>query len=316
MAIDSISLEIPSNTIYGIIGKSGAGKSTIVRIMSLMEKPDFGEIFYNEERVDILEGKELLQKRHEIGMIFQNFNLFSSRNVAKNIAYPLEIVGKNKDEIEKRVDELLELVDLKDKKYYSISKLSGGQKQRVAIARALANKPNILFCDEATSALDPQTTTSIIKLIKNIQSKMQLSVIMITHQMEVVRDACDYVSVIDEGKIVESGKVRNVFKHPQTKIAREFLSTLRATASEEIIEKLPTNSVKYRLSFDGQTTDKPMISRIIKDFDLDVNILSATINSVNGEYIGETIAEIIGTDDNIKKALIFLRRVGVDVNEV
>ena len=184
-AVDNISLKIPSNTIYGIIGKSGAGKSSLVRLISLLEKPDSGEVYYDNKRVDNLSEKELILQRRQIGMIFQNFNLFSSRTAGENIAYPLEICKMPKDQIAKRVEELLELVGLSDRKNAPISTLSGGQKQRVAIARALANKPEILFCDEATSALDPQTTRSILDLIREIQKKMNLTVVMITHQMEV-----------------------------------------------------------------------------------------------------------------------------------
>jgi D-methionine transport system ATP-binding protein len=313
-AVSNISLEIPSGKIYGIIGKSGAGKSTLVRLISLLENPDSGEIYFDDKRVDILQGKELLQQRHKMGMIFQNFNLFYSRNVYKNIAYPLEIINEDKNYIEKRVDELLEIVDLKDKKNTPISALSGGQKQRVAIARALANKPNILFCDEATSALDPQTTSSILNLIKEIQKTTNLSVVMITHQMEVVKESCDFVSVVDNGKIVETGNVRDIFLNPQTDITKEFISKVRF--DDKVIKSIPDNLKKYSLKFSGESTKKPIISKIIRDFELDINILSASINIVNGEYIGETIAEFIGIDANIKKAMIFLRRIGINVIEI
>ncbi|MDR0423720.1 MAG: ATP-binding cassette domain-containing protein [Rickettsiales bacterium] len=314
-AVNDISLEIPSNTIYGIIGKSGAGKSTLVRLISLLEKPDSGEIYFNDRRVDNLTKKDLLSQRHKIGMIFQNFNLFSSRNVFKNVAYPLEIVGKDKHLIRERVFELLKLVSLEDKIYSPISQLSGGQKQRVAIARALANEPEILFCDEATSALDPQTSKSIIKLIKDIQKQKQLSVIMITHQMEVVRDGCDFVSVMEDGKIVENGSVRDIFLRPQKNITKEFISTL-STENYKKIGDIQTKSKKYRLTFDGGNTDKPIISHIIREYSVDVNILSATINNVNNEYIGETIAEISGEEKNIKLVYTFLRRLKINVEEV
>ena len=210
-AVNGISLQIPSNQIFGIIGKSGAGKSSLVRLISMMEKPDSGEVLYDGQRVDNLAEKELVMRRRRIGMIFQNFNLFSSRSAGQNIAYPMEICGLPKDQINKRVDELLELVELSDRKDARISTLSGGQKQRIAIARALANKPDVLFCDEATSALDPQTTASILNLIRKIQSQMNLTVVMITHQMEVVRDACSQVAVINEGKLVEVGPVNDIF---------------------------------------------------------------------------------------------------------
>ena len=207
-AVDDVSLTIPSNQIFGIIGKSGAGKSSLVRLISMMERPDSGEVLYDGQRVDNLDEKSLVLKRRRIGMIFQNFNLISSRSAGQNIAYPMEICGLPKDQINKRVDELLEIVELSDRKNARISTLSGGQKQRIAIARALANNPDVLFCDEATSALDPQTTTSILNLIRKIQSTMNLTVVMITHQMEVVRDACSQVAVVNDGKVVEIGNVQ------------------------------------------------------------------------------------------------------------
>ena len=206
-AVKEVSLNIPSNKIFGIIGKSGAGKSSLVRLISLLETPDSGEVLYDDKRVDNLSKNDLILQRRKIGMIFQNFALFSSRTAGENIAYPMEICGCSKDKIENRVNELLEIVGLSDKKNAPVSTLSGGQKQRIAIARALANNPDVLFCDEATSALDPQTTKSILSLIRDIQKKMNLTVVMITHQMEVVRDACDYVAVLDDGLVVEQGKV-------------------------------------------------------------------------------------------------------------
>ena len=202
-AVDGVSLNIPSNTVYGIIGRSGAGKSTLVRLVSMLERPDEGEVWYGDKRVDNLSKKELIEERRKIGMIFQNFNLFSSRTAAENIAYPMEICRKPKDWIKTRTEELLALVGLEGRGNAAVSTLSGGQKQRIAIARALACEPSILFCDEATSALDPQTTRSILALIKEIQKKMNLTVVMITHQMEVVRDSCDRVAVLENGRVVE-----------------------------------------------------------------------------------------------------------------
>ena len=222
-AIQNVDLSIPSGSIYGIIGKSGAGKSTLLRIMSLLETPDGGTVFYGAERVDNLAGRELLTKRRKMGMIFQNFNLLSSRNVTGNIAYPLEIAGFSKKQIHSRVDELLELVDIQDKRKSRLKELSGGQKQRVAIARALAAEPEVLFCDEATSSLDPQTTRSILSLIKSLQEKLKITVVLITHQMAVVRDVCCDVAVLDAGRIVEQGKVTEVFENPKTAAARELI---------------------------------------------------------------------------------------------
>jgi D-methionine transport system ATP-binding protein len=222
-ALRDVDLVIPGGSIYGIIGKSGAGKSTLLRIMGLLEAPDQGEVYYSKERVDILRGMELLRRRRKMGMIFQNFNLLSSRNVTGNIAYPLEIAGLHRRAIHERVNELLELVSITDKRKARLRELSGGQKQRVAIARALAARPEVLFCDEATSALDPQTTRSILSLIRDLQEKLGITVVLITHQMEVIREVCQKVAVMDEGRIVETGTVQGVFENPQTIAAKELV---------------------------------------------------------------------------------------------
>jgi D-methionine transport system ATP-binding protein len=222
-AVKEVDLTIRGGTIYGIIGKSGAGKSTLLRIMSLLEPPDQGELYYGDERVDTLAGKELLARRRRMGMIFQNFNLLGSRNVTGNIAYPLEIAGFHKKRIQERVDELLELVDIRDKRKARLRELSGGQKQRVAIARALAANPEILFCDEATSALDPQTTRSILALIRDLRDKLNLTVVLITHQMAVIRAICGEVAVLEDGRVAERGTVEAVFNDPKTAAAKELI---------------------------------------------------------------------------------------------
>jgi len=221
--LKGIDIEIPDGSIFGIIGKSGAGKSTLLRITSLLERPDEGEVYYDNERVDMLTGSSLLERRKKMGMIFQNFNLLGSRNAAGNIAYPLEIAGMTGKQIEKRVDELLEMVDIKDKKKARMSELSGGQKQRVAIARALAANPQVLFCDEATSSLDPQTTRSILSLIKDLHSRLKITVFLITHQMEVIRETCQQVAVLEKGLVVERGTVSSIFDAPKTQAAREII---------------------------------------------------------------------------------------------
>jgi D-methionine transport system ATP-binding protein len=222
-AVNKVSLAIPGGCIYGIIGKSGAGKSTLLRVMSLLERPDEGEVYYGDDRVDTLDGKELLLRRRKMGMIFQNFNLFASRNVLGNISYPLEIAGFSKKAVYERVDELLELVDITDKRKALLKELSGGQKQRVAIARALAARPEVLFCDEATSALDPQTTRSILSLIKDLQARLKITVVLITHQMQVIRSICQKVAVLQEGVVAEEGTLEDVFDAPKTQAARELI---------------------------------------------------------------------------------------------
>ncbi|MDR2396891.1 MAG: ATP-binding cassette domain-containing protein [Puniceicoccales bacterium] len=310
--VDNVSLEIGENVIYGLIGKSGAGKSTLIRMMSLLESLDTGEIYYDNCRVDNLEREKLSRCRRQLGMIFQHFNLFSSRNVFGNVAYPLEIVGKDKETIKKRVSELLKMVELSDKFDYPISKLSGGQKQRVAIARALANHPKFLFCDEATSALDPQTTKSVLRLIKSIRDKIGLTVVIITHQMEVVKEICDYVSIIDNGKIVENGTVKEVVGFPHTKIAREFISTLD-TLEKNALQTITSGSATCRLHFDSESVTKPILSYLIRNYQLDVNILSGAIRTVNKEPLGELVLKFIGSATELNRGIAHLESVGVTV---
>ena len=221
--LQNVDIEIQDNTIFGIIGKSGAGKSTLLRIASLLEKPDSGEVYYDSQRVDVLKGRLLLERRRKMGMIFQNFNLLGSRNAEENISYPLEIAGMQKKQIVKRIDELLEMVDIKDKRKARMSELSGGQKQRVAIARALAVNPQVLFCDEATSSLDTKTTRSILELIKDLHARLSITIFLITHQMEVIRDVCQQVVVLEKGIAVEHGTVSEIFNEPKTQAAKDLI---------------------------------------------------------------------------------------------
>ena len=297
------------------VGKSGAGKSTLVRLISLLEKPDSGEVYYNNNRVDNLDKKQMIMQHRKIGMIFQNFNLFYSRTAAKNIAYPLEICHVSESIIKQRVKELLELVGLSDRADAPISTLSGGQKQRVAIARALANNPDILFCDEATSALDPQTTRSILELIRSIQKKMNLTVVMITHQMEVVRDACEYVSVLNDGMVVESGTVKEIFSNPKSEVTKDFLSHL--TSNEDESNKFvrwSDNGGKYIMRFVGNKTGEPVISDVSKKFDVEINILAGGIQRLREtDDVGTLIVDITGKEDEVKRALEYIKEKGVTV---
>ena len=308
-AVNGISLEIPSNTIYGIIGKSGAGKSTLVRLISLLEAPDSGAVYYDGARVDDLKKDALIERRRKSGMIFQNFNLFSSRTAGQNIAYPLEICKTPKDKIKARVEELLALVGLEGRGDAKISSLSGGQKQRIAIARALANYPDILFCDEATSALDPQTTRAILELIRDIQKKMNLTVVMITHQMEVVRDACSLVSVLDEGRVVEEGSVADIFTKPKAAITKEFMANIRAANFVQWSQE----KGGYVLRFEDELTDKTLVNQLIKKFDVEVNIRGGGIQEVQGKKVGTLAADISGAE--LQKAVAFLKDNGVSVEE-
>lgn len=317
-AVRDVSLSIPSNRIFGIIGLSGAGKSTLVRLISLLEKPDSGEVWYDDLRVDDLPEKEIILRRRHIGMIFQNFNLFSSRNAGQNIAYPMEICRYPKDKIKARVAELLDLVGLADKADAPISTLSGGQKQRIAIARALACEPEVLFCDEATSALDPKTTQSILALIKDIQKKMNLTVVMITHQMEVVRDSCDYVAVLSEGSVVEQGIVKDLFAHPQTSVTKEFLSHLTTNTRNVRDDGVVIWSdvpARFILRFLNDRVDTPVISDIIREFDVVFNISGAGIQKVGDTKLGTMVCDITGESSAVSAALDAIRERGVTVEE-
>lgn len=310
-AVDDVTLDIPSNTVYGIIGRSGAGKSTLVRLISMLETPDSGKVWYGDKRVDNLSKKELIAERRKIGMIFQNFNLFSSRTAAENIAYPMEICKKDKAYIRKRTEELLALVGLEGRGNAAVSTLSGGQKQRVAIARALSCEPDILFCDEATSALDPQTTRSILALIKEIQKKMNLTVVMITHQMEVVRDSCDRVAVLDEGRVVEEGLVSDIFSSPKSVVTKDFLSNL--TNVKESLVRLSDRDGHYTLRFSPDTTSEPIISKVTKETGALFNIVAAGVQYIEDRKYGVMVLDIGPDKSTENKAVELLRRSGVTV---
>ncbi len=311
-AVEGVSLTIPSNTVYGIIGKSGAGKSTLVRLISMLEKPDEGEVYYGEKRVDNLTKKEMIEERRKIGMIFQNFNLFSSRTAGENIAYPMEICHKDKAYIRERVGELIKLVGLEGRENAPVSTLSGGQKQRIAIARALATEPDILFCDEATSALDPQTTRAILALIKEIQKKMNLTVVMITHQMEVVRDACDRVAVLDQGVVVEEGEVREIFSSPKSEVTKDFISNL--TNIKESIINFSEKKGHYTLRFSSDTTGEPVISCVTAETGAMFNIMAAGVQYIDDRRYGVMVLDIGPDEETEIKAVEALRKKGVTVD--
>lgn len=316
-AVKGVTLEIPSNGIFGIIGKSGAGKSSLVRLVSLLERPDSGTILYDGERVDNLSEKELRIRRRRLGMIFQNFNLFSSRTVGQNIAYPMEICGISKKEIDIRVEEMLEVVGLSDRKNAPVSTLSGGQKQRIAIARALSTKPDVLFCDEATSALDPQTTKSILDLIRRIQAQMNLTVVMITHQMEVVRDACSLVAVLNDGMVVEQGTVNDIFLYPKSAVTKDFLSTISHSQQQEQADLLrwSNDGGEFILRFKGSLTGEPVLSEMAKKYSVDFNIRAGGVQKLTDTSIGTLIADISGSEEEVQKALSYLNERGVIVEK-
>ncbi len=324
-AVDGVDLSIPEGSVYGIIGKSGAGKSTLLRLMSLLERPDSGRVLYRGDRVESLSGDALIARRRRIGMIFQNFNLFSSRSAAGNVAYPLEISGVPRRTIDRRTGELLDLVGIADKRDARMSELSGGQKQRVAIARALAAEPEVLFCDEATSALDPQTTRAILGLLRGLRDRLGLTVVMITHQMEVVRDACDRVAVLNDGRVAEEGSVREVFASPKAPITREFIGGLKPLEDTELAKELAeaasggsqegVSVERLRLRFSGAVVEEPVLSRLAKTHPVDLNILTGAIHRVGADRLGELVVELSGSPQAREDAVRALRSQGVVVEE-
>lgn len=312
-ALKNISLEINRGEIFGIIGLSGAGKSTLIRCINRLEEPTEGRIVIDGNDITHLDKRALRDIRKRIGMIFQHFNLFSQKTVYKNIAFPLELEGLSKSEIEKRVNTLLDYVGLKDKKDAYPSQLSGGQKQRVAIARALANNPKILLSDEGTSALDPKTTKSILDLLRKIRDEFGLTIVLITHQMEVIKEVCDRVAIIEDGNIIEINTVEDLFKNPKTKTAMEFISKLKSDISEEVIEPNDFEGTIVRLGYSKGNAKEPIVSNMVKKFDVQANILAGDINRILSKNIGHLILELQGSDTEVSKAIEFLRHNNVDV---
>lgn len=321
-AVNNVSLTINDGDIFGIIGFSGAGKSTLVRCINLLEKPTDGKVFVDDAEITALSGKELRKARKKIGMIFQHFNLMPSRTIFGNVAYPLRGSGLSKEEIKEKVHHLLELVGISEKENAFPSQLSGGQKQRVAIARALANDPNILLCDEATSALDPQTTKSILNLLQQLNQTLGITVVVITHEMAVVKEICNRVAVMDHGDVVEEGEVFHVFASPKEPLTRSFIKT---TSNLQKIEELiaadsPVVATKkgeliVRLSYVEKNTSEPLISTVTQKFGIILNIVFGDVEIVQNAPIGGTVAIVSGEGSRIDEALQYLRdkNVGVEV---
>lgn len=315
-ALKNVDLNIKEGDIYGIIGYSGAGKSTLIRCINLLEKPDEGEVVVGGKSLINLGKKELREVRKDIGMIFQHFNLMNSISVYENIAAPLKNhTGLSKREIDEKVRELLKIVDLEDKIKAYPSQLSGGQKQRVAIARALSVNPKILLCDEATSALDPNTTKSILKLIKKINDEMGITVVIITHQMEVVKSICNKVAIMEKGEIVEKGDLISIFSDPKTTIAKEFIAQTMHT--DEFLEKVQdTKKNLFKISFAGDITDTPLISNAMKVSKGTINILYGNIEKLCDSMIGNLIVEIRGTSIEVQDTINYLSENGAKVEVV
>ncbi|WP_375056214.1 methionine ABC transporter ATP-binding protein MetN [Zobellella sp. DQSA1] len=312
-AVRNVNLEVAAGQIMGVIGESGAGKSTLIRCVNMLERPTEGNVIVAGQDLTRLGNGELPKARRNIGMIFQHFNLLSSRTVFANVALPLELAGMDKATIRNRVNELLELVGLSHRAKAYPSELSGGQKQRVAIARALAPQPKVLLCDEATSALDPQTTQSILTLLKDINKKLGLTILLITHEMQVVKNICDRVAIINDGELVEQGEVAWFFANAKTELARRFIaSTIHLEIPEEYRRRLSAEPVAntlplVRLGFTGETVDTPLISILSRELGVDVTILSADIEYAGGVKFGFMLAELEGQPEQTRAALAYLQ---------
>ncbi|WP_163557434.1 methionine ABC transporter ATP-binding protein [Halomonas sp. NO4] len=311
-ALKAIDFHVPQGQIHGVIGLSGAGKSTLVRCVNLLERPTTGTVAINGQELTALSGQALNEARHGIGMIFQHFNLLTNRTVFANVALPLELMGMKRAAIRERVTPLLELVGLADKASQHPAQLSGGQKQRVAIARALASRPKVLLCDEATSALDPQTTGSILALLRDINQKLGLTILLITHEMEVVKSICHRVSLISGGELVEEADVGDFFTAPRTQLGREFLNDfLKLEPPRALIERLEEAPGEHshpvvRLAFSGDAVSTPLISRLARECGVDVSILQAKVESIQERTLGLMIAELMGSPAKTREALDYL----------
>lgn len=322
-ALKGIDLTIRRGEIYGIIGKSGAGKSTLIRCINMLERPSAGNVIVDGVDITHFSEQQLQGVRKNIGMIFQHFNLLSSRTVYGNVAFPLELAGKSKKEIEAEVLPLLELVGLSDRQQQYPSQLSGGQKQRVGIARALANHPKILLCDEATSALDPQTTNSILKLLKEINQKLQLTIVLITHEMQVIKEICNRAAVIEDGLIIEEGSILELFTHPQADTTREFIRTIVSHDLPDIFDDVVLSETPYscsnlilRLSFVGQSAQEPVIAHLVRAYKVDANILYGNIDTIQATPFGTLIIEISGEDRQVKTALNYLQSLDLGIEVI
>lgn len=319
-ALDDVNLHIDKGEIYGVIGFSGAGKSSLIRCVNLLERPTSGKVVVDGKNLLHLSSKKLREEKRKIGMIFQHFNLLNSKNVYTNVAMPLLLANVPKEEVKKRVTELLAFVGLADKAKTYPNQLSGGQKQRVGIARALATKPKILLCDEATSALDPETTQSILKLLKKINEEYHVTILMITHEMGVIREICDKVAVLDKGRVIETGSVFDVFSQPKTAITRNFVrSVMHDNIPESIfqlIRQQGDGSQLYRISFVGKSAGEPLLSQIAKQYTVDVNVLFGSITELQGIPFGNLIVQFSGEEKEINRVIMHIHQHKVAIKEV
>ncbi|MDX1900502.1 MAG: ATP-binding cassette domain-containing protein [Gammaproteobacteria bacterium] len=318
-ALDQVNLTVNKGEIFGIIGKSGAGKSTLIRCVNLLERPDNGQVFVNQVELTALPASKLRMARHNIGMIFQHFNLLQSRTVYDNIALPLECLGFNKQQIRQRIQPLIELTDLTQHQKHHPSQLSGGQKQRVAIARALTAKPHVLLSDEATSALDPESTHAILDLLKNIRDTLNVTILLITHEMSVIKACCDRVGILSTGHLIEENEVGRFFAHPETDIAKNFImSSLQQSLPHPLVDKICDNASDnthpvLRLRFLADTATQPVIAHLIRQFQLRVNILQANVEYIRNHASGVMLLAIDGTTEQLNAGIQFLKTSGIQV---
>lgn len=308
-ALSEIDLHIEKGCIFGVIGSSGAGKSTLVRCMNLLERPTSGKVYFDEVELTALSTAQLRQMRRKISMIFQQFNLLEQRDALGNVCYPLEIAGVSRKEASQKAKELLQLVGLEDRMHSFPAQLSGGQKQRVAIARALATDPDVLLCDEATSALDPGTTRAILDLLKSINEKLGVTIVVITHEMRVVEQICDKVAVIHDGELVETGEVKEIFLKPQSKVTQKLLFP-----KKEEYEPSDNQHI-FRLSFDGQSSNEPVIANLVLECQAKVNILGASTEDIGGRAYGQMLIAIPEDEMKIARVKNYLEEIGVYVTE-
>lgn len=317
-AVQNVSLKIQRGEIFGIIGFSGAGKSTLLRLVNALEKPTEGSVIVRGTDISKLSAKELRKQRSNIGMIFQNFNLFNSRNVFANVAYPLRLAGYNKAQIEGRVEELLQFVGLSDKAKDYPDQLSGGQKQRVGIARALASSPEILICDEATSALDPETTRDILKLLKKVNRDLGITILLITHEMDVIQSICDKVAVMENGRVIESGEVFEIFTNPRHPTTQRFIQSVQQDlpSASVLKEWSETDGGKlYQVIFKGDVTGEPVLSTVTKKYNVHFNIIYGSVQELQEKLFGNLIISFIGDEKNKEKTIQELQTL-VDIKEV
>ncbi|GAA0352988.1 methionine ABC transporter ATP-binding protein [Bacillus horti] len=317
-AVKNVSLHVKQGEIFGVIGFSGAGKSTLLRLVNLLERPSEGRVIVHDKEINSLPQSELRRLRRRIGMIFQSFNLFTSRTVYGNVAYPLKLAKYPKDKIDSRVKEVLKFVGLEDKADYYPEQLSGGQKQRVGIARALGTSPDILICDEATSALDPETTGEILKILKRVNEEYNITILLITHEMHVIKSICDRVAVMENGSVIEEGPVFTVFSEPQTQTTKNFISSvLNDQLSVKLLEKLRQNhhGKLYRVVFKGEATNQPLLSQVTRKHKIDFNIVYGSINELQEQILGNLIVEFIGDERVILQVIRELQK-QVEIKEV